>query len=181
MKIQRNFYHKEKRVNIRVIFFLFIVAFLMTSFVTDAAAKKAKFSGEWTLNKEKSNIGEYGEMMAVTKMIINQKGKKLEIEKHGTSMEGESYTYAEKYTLDGKECENIIFETTKKKSTANWSEDKKSLTITSTIWFEFEGNELEVKTIEILKFTEDGNSLSINQKASTDYGDLENTLVYDKE
>jgi len=181
MKIQRNYYPKEKRVNIRVIFFLFIVAFLMTSFVTDAAAKKAKFSGEWALNKEKSNIGEYGEMMASTKLIINQKGKKLAIERFGTSQDGENYTYTEKYTLDGKECENIIYETTKKKSTANWSEDKKSLTITSTIWFEFEGNELEVSLIEVLEFTDDGNSLSINQKASTDYGDLENTLVYDKE
>jgi hypothetical protein len=181
MKIQRNSYPKEKRVNIRVIFFLFIVAFLMTSFVTDAAAKKAKFSGEWTLNKGKSNIPEYGEMMAVTKMIINQKGKKLEIEKHGTSMEGESYTITEKYTLDGKECENIVYETTKKKSTVNWSEDKQSLTITSTMVFEMEGNEFEVKTIEILKFTEDGNSLSMNQNISTEFGDLENKLVYDKE
>ncbi|MCK4344430.1 MAG: hypothetical protein KAX05_04030 [Bacteroidales bacterium] len=181
MKIQRNYYPKEKRVNIRVTSFLFLVAFIMTSFVTDAAAKKAKFSGEWTLNNEKSYIGEYGEMMASTKLIINQKGKKLTIERFGTSQDGENYTYTEKYTLDGKECENIIFETTKKKSTANWSEDKKSLTITSTIWFEFEGNELEVSLIEVLEFTEDGYSLSINQKASTDYGDLENTLVYDKE
>jgi len=181
MKIKSNFYPKEKRVNTKVLSFLFIFSFLMISFVTYAVPKKAKFSGEWTLNKEKSNIGEYGEMMAATKLIINQKGKKLEIEKHGTSMEGESYTYTEKYTLDGMECENTIFETTKKKSTANWSEDKKSLTITSTIWFEFEGTELEVKTVEILEFTEDGNSLSINQKASTEYGDLENILVYDKE
>ncbi len=180
MKIKSNCYPKEKRVNTRVTSFLFLVAFIMTSFVTYGVPKKAKFSGEWALNREKSNIGEYGEMMAVTKMIINQKGKKLEIEKSGTSMEGESYTYTERYTLDGMECENIIFETTKKKSTANWSEDKQSLTITSTIWFEFEGTELEVKTVEILEFTEDGNSLSINQNIYTEYGDLEQTLVYDK-
>ena len=181
MKIQKNFYPKEKRVNTRVLFFLFIFSFLMISFVTYAVPKKVKFSGGWTLNKEKSNIGEYGEMIAATKLIINQKGKKLAIEKQRTSMEGESYTYTEKYTLDGKECENTIPEIAKMKSTANWSEDKKSLTITSTILFEWEGNEMEVKTIEILKFTEDGNSLSINQNISTEYGDLENTLVYDKE
>ncbi|MBA7525779.1 hypothetical protein ES705_17936 [subsurface metagenome] len=181
MKTKSNCYSKEKRVNTKVLSFLFIFSFLMISFVTYAVPKKAKFSGEWTLNKEKSYIAEYGEIMATTKLIINQKGKKLTIERFGTSQDGESYTYTEKYTLDGKECENIILETTKKKSTANWSEDKKSLTITSTIWFEFEGNELEVSLIEVLEFTEDGNSLSINQKASTDYGDLENTLVYDKE
>lgn len=180
MKIQRNFYPKEKRVNTKVLSFLFILFFLMISFVTYAVPKKVKFSGEWTLNKEKSYIPEYGEMMASTKIIINQKGEKFAIERFGTSQDEENYTYTEKYTLDGKDCENIIFETTKKKSTANWSEDKKSLTITSTIWFEFEGNELEVSLIEVLEFTEDGNSLSINQKASTDYGDLENTLVYDK-
>ena len=180
MKIKSNCYPKEKRVNIRVASFLFLVAFLMTSFVTDAAPKKAKFSGEWTLNEEKSYIAEYGERMAVTKMVIIQKGKKLTIEKFGTSQEGEDYNYTEIYTLDGKEGENAIFGTTNKKSTANWSENKQSITITSTIVIEFDGNELEVTTIEILKFTEDGNFLSINQKAYTDYGDLENTLVYEK-
>jgi len=180
MKIKSNCYSKEKRVNIRVILFLFLVAFLMTSFVTDAAAKKPKFSGEWTLNEEKSYVAEYGESMAVTKMVIIQKGKKLTIEKFGISQEGEDYNYTEMYTLDGKECENTIFGTTKKKSTANWSENKQSLTITSTILFEFDGNELEVTTVEILKFTDDGNFLSMNQKAFSDYGDLENTLIYDK-
>lgn len=180
MKIKSNCYPKEKRVNIRIGSFLFLVAILMTSFVTDAAAKKAKFSGEWTLNEEKSYVAEYGETMAVTKMIIKQKGKKLTIEKSGTSQEGEDYNYTEMYTLDGEECENIMFGTTKKKSTAVWSDDKQSITITSTILFEFDGNELEVLTVEIFKFTEDGSFLSINQNASTDYGDLENTLVYDK-
>jgi len=180
MKIKSNCCPKEKRVNIRFSSFLFLVAFLMTSFVTDAAPKKAKFSGEWTLNEEKSYIAEYGESMTATKMVIIQKGKKLTIEKFGTSQEGEEYNYSEMYTLDGKECENIMLETTKKKSTVNWSDDKQSLTITSTILFEFNGDELEVATIEIFKFTEDGNFLSVNQTASTDYGDLENTLVYDK-
>jgi len=180
MKINNNCYPKEKRVNIRIGSFLFLVAFLMSSFVTDAAAKKVKFSGEWTLNEEKSYVAEYGEVIAVTKMIIIQKRKKLTIEKFGTSQEGEDYNYIEMCTLDGKECENTILGTTKKKSIANWSDDKQSLTITSTILFEFDGNELEVALVEILKFTEDGKFLSINQNASTDYGDLENTLVYNK-
>ncbi len=180
MKINSNCYPKEKKVNIRIGSFLFLIAFLMTSFVTDAAPKKAKFSGEWTLNEEKSYIAEYGEIMAVTKMAIIQKGKKLTIEKFGTSQEGEDYNYSEMYTLNGKECENIMFETTKKKSTVTWSDDKQILTITSTIWFEFDGNELEVALVEIFKFTEDGDFLSINQNAYTDYGDLENTLVYEK-
>jgi len=180
MKIKSNCCPKEKRVNIRIGSFLLLVAFLMTSFVTDAAPKKVKFSGEWTLNEEKSYVAEYGEIMAATKIVIIQKGKKLTIEKFGTSQEGEEYNYSEMYTLDGKECENIMLETTKKKSTVNWSDDKQSLTITSTIWFEFDGNELEVATIEIFKFTEDGDFLSVNQNAYTDFGDLENILVYDK-
>lgn len=180
MKIKSNCYPKEKRINIRVGSFLLLVAFLMTSFVTDAAPKKAKFSGEWTLNEEKSYVAEYGERSAAIKMVIVQKGKKLTIEKFGTSPEGDEFKYSVMYTLDGKECENIMLETTKMKSTANWSDDKQSITITSTILIEWEGNELEVALVEILKFTEDGNSLSISQNAFTDYGDLENTLVYEK-
>ena len=180
MKIKSYCYPKEKRVNIRVASFLFLVAFLMTSFVTDAAPKKAKFSGEWTLNEEKSYVAEYGENVAATKIVINQKWKKLTIERFGTSPEGDEFKYSIMFTLDGKECENIMMETTKMKSTANWSDDKQSITITSTVWFEWEGNELEVALVEILKFTEDGNFLSISQNASTDYGDIENTLIYDK-
>lgn len=180
MKIKSNCYPKEKRVNIRVCSFLFLVAFLMTSFVTDAAPKKAKFSGEWTLNEEKSYVAEYGERRASAKLVIDQKGKKLSIERFGISQTGEKFSYTENYTLDGKECENIMLETSKMKSTVNWSDDKQSITITSTILFEWEGNELEVALVEILKFTEDGNSLSISQNASTDYGDIENTLIYEK-
>lgn len=129
MKIQSNYYLKEKRVNIRVTSFLFIVAFLMVSLVTYAGPKKVKFTGDWTLNNQKSYIAEYGEMMASTKLIIKQKGKNLTIERFGISQNGENYTYTEKYTLDGKECENTSLENTMiKKSTANWSEDRKSLT-----------------------------------------------------
>ena len=53
--------------------------------------------------------------------------------------------------------------------------------ITSTILFEFDGNRLEIGLIEILRFTEDGHSLSINQSASSEYGNLVNSLIYKKE
>ena len=181
MKIKINDFPKEKRLNIRVSSLLFLVAFLMISLVTYAGPKKVKFTGEWTLNKADSYIAEYGEMMASAKLKITQKRKNLVIERVGTSQTGENYTYTEMYTLDGKECENTIYETTIKKSTAAWSEDKKSITITSTVLFEYEGNKMEIGLIETLEFTEDGNSLSVSQFASSSYGDIENTLIFNKE
>jgi len=158
-----------------------MVAFLLISGVSNAAAKRVNFTGEWTLNRANSTIPQYGEMMASPELKINQKRKNLVIERVGTSRNGENYTYTENYTLDGEKCKNTIYETTIKESTAEWSEDRQSITITSTILFEFDGNRLEIGLIEILRFTEDGHSLSINQSASSEYGNLVNSLIYKKE
>ena len=181
MKNQHNYFPEEKRFNNRISSLLIIIAFLMTSMVTYAVPAKAKFTGEWTLNSAKSSIAEYGEMISSRELKIDQKRKNLSIERTGISQTGENYLYTEEYTLDGETCENTIFETAIKKSTVEWSEDNQKLTITSTILIELDGQKMEIGLIEILEFTEDKNSLSFKQNASSEYGDISNSLFYDKE
>jgi hypothetical protein len=141
--------------------------------------KKVNFSGTWSLNEGKSVFGEYGRFWAPEKLIIVQKGKKLSMEKFSTGPSGEEFNIIENYTLNGKECENTIFEQSKKKSTATWSDDKKNLVINSILNLQWEDQEMEVKVDETYGLEDDGNSLVIQSVSSSSYGEMKVTYVYD--
>lgn len=156
---------------------LLIIPLLTSS--TLQMGKKANFSGTWILNETKSDFGEYGRMMASDKLVILHKGKKLSIERFATSPEGEAYNYTENYTLDGKECVNSPTPEFKKTSTAVKSEDKKGLVINSTLDLSFEGMEMKILTVENFSLQEDGKVMSIKSTATTDYGDMAVSFIYD--
>jgi hypothetical protein len=156
---------------------LLILPLLTTSSMP--MGKKANFSGTWILNETKSDFGEYGRMMASNKIIIVQKGKKLTMERYATTPTGESGNYTENYTIDGKECVNNISEEFKKTSTVTKSEDKKGLIINSTLDLSFEGNEMKILTVENFTLEDGGKSILIKATASTDYGDMVVSFVYD--
>lgn len=73
-----------------------------------------------------------------------------------------------------------MFNTTTKKSTAIWSADKKSLTISSTMVFDINGESTEIKTVEVWKLADADKSLSIDSTSKSSRGVRETTLVYDK-
>jgi len=154
---------------------LFCFMLLTTS---SYAGKNPDFSGEWTLNNSKSELGEFS--WAATTLIIVQDKKAMVITRKGTGFEGEEYEIKEEYTLDGKECVNNIFEAMQKKSTVTWSDDKTSLIITSILNFEREGETMEIKSVENLKLGEDKRNLLIDYSSSSDWGDMEQKMVYDK-
>jgi len=167
-----------KRTCIPILLLLLLALPLLPCNATPMA-KKAKFKGTWALNESKSDFGDYGRMWASDKLIIIQKRKTLSIEKFSTGPSGEQYNYMENYTLDGIECENPMFEQSKKISTVNWSEDNQSLTIKSTLDIEVEGQQMKIDTIEILSLQDDGNTLVIKGTAITDYGDMVVEFIYD--
>ena len=153
--------------------------YILTSSVT--SAPKVNFSGTWTYNETKSVLGgEGGPRGAAIKMIIKQDGNKLSIEKTTRRQSGEENTYTENYTLDGKECENPTSGDRTKKSTASWSDDKKSLTITSKMVFERDGQQMEINTTEIFTLSQDKKNLSIDYTSISSRGERKNTFVYDK-
>ncbi len=156
---------------------LLIIPLLTSS--TLPMGKKANFSGTWILNETKSDFGEYGRMMASNKIIIVHKGKKLTMERFATAPTGESYNYIENYTLDGKECFNSPSPEFKKTSTVAKSEDKKGLVINSTLEVSFEGNSMKILTVENYSVQEDGKVMVIKETASTDYGDMVVSFIYD--
>jgi hypothetical protein len=111
--------------------------------------------------------------MSPKENIIKQNGNNLNVEKH-SEFQGQTYTSSDKLTLDGKECVNAGFMDSEKKSTAVWSGDKKSLKISSKI--PVQGETMTI--VEVYKM--DGSNLVIEASASSSYGDMAETMVYDK-
>lgn len=113
--------------------------------------------------------------MAPAEIILTQTGNDLSVEKH-SDFQGQEYVSTDKLTLDGKECINPAWQDMQKKSTAVWSDDKTSLKITTKFPM---GDGGEMTLIEIYKM--DGNNMVIESSASSSYGDLSETIVYDKQ
>ena len=138
-----------------------------------AASAQTDFSGSWKLNSSKSKLGDQFSM-APKEVIITQSGNDLSIEKH-SEFQGQEFTTKDKLTLDGKECVNEGMMDTKKKSTATWAADKKSLKIVSKIPMQ-DGGEFAIT--EVYKL--DGGSFVCEMSASSSFGDMAETQVYDK-
>ncbi len=151
------------------------VTLLISSFTFGQSA--ANFSGIWALNDSKSTIGEGGGRMVSKTITIAQDGATFSIEKVFAGQDGTDRNMSEKYTLDGKESVNPVFNT-QKKSKAVWSADKQSLTVSSVMVFEMNGESNEIKTVEVYKLS--GADLTIDSQSVSSMGERKSTLVYTK-
>jgi hypothetical protein len=151
-------------------------AFLLSLFFISviASAQGVDFSGSWKINSSKSKLNEQFSM-APKAIIIVQKANELNIERH-SEFQGQEFTSNDTLTLDGQECINPGFMDTQKKSTAVWADDKSSLKIANKISMG-DGNDMTI--VEVYKL--DGDNLVIQSEASSSFGDLSETMVYDKQ
>jgi len=147
--------------------------------VNGFAQGAANFSGSWAYNESKSVLGEGGFRMISQTVTITQNDKTFTLERSFRGQDGEDRKMTETYTLDGKESVNPVFNTSKK-SNAVWSADKKVLTVTSSMVFEMNGEQNEIKSVEKYKLGDAGKSLSIESKSSSSMGERIYTLAYDK-
>jgi len=152
-----------------------ILYLLVFSFIAlTSMGKVSDFSGTWNLNKEKSTLNEQFSM-APNQLILAQTADVLDVEKHATWQDQE-YTIKDKLTLDGKECINDGWRDTKKKSTAVWSADEKSLTITSKLPLQ---DNSEMTITETYQMEE--NYLKVVVSASSSMGEMTETFLFDKQ
>jgi len=152
----------------KIIFILAAFALTLSSF-----AQAPDFSGKWKLNSAKSKLGDQFSMAPATVSIV-QKGNDFSIEKV-SDFGGQEFTLSEKYTLDGKECVNTGWQDSQRKSTAVWSADKKSLKITSKLSI---GDGGDMTIIKVYKM--DGANMVIESSSSSSFGDMAETMAYDK-
>jgi len=150
----------------------YLLMFSLISF--SSMAEGTDFSGTWNLNKSKSTLNDQFSF-APGQIILVQSPDGLTVEKH-SSFQGQDFTINDKFTLDGKECINEGWQNTQKKSTATWSADEKLLTITTKIPMQDGGEMTITETYQI-----EENSLKIVTAASSSFGDLNETYLFDKQ
>lgn len=155
---------------------ILIVSFIMASVLSFG---QANFSGNWSLNESKSNFGDSQFRMASPKITITQDAGTFTLERTFVTQDGEERKMSEKYTLDGKESVNPMFNTSKK-SVATWSPDKTSLTVASAMVFEYNGESNEIKTTEVYRLSEGDKLLSIDTQSVSSRGDRKTLVVYDR-
>jgi hypothetical protein len=163
--------------------FMMIALFFMGLSLT----AQVNFSGTWAFNESKSKFGEGGPGgpggpgMGGTAIVVKQDANNLSVERTMRGRDGEEMKMTEKYTLDGKVCENTMMMDMVRKSTVTWSADKKSITIASSMTFDRGGESREMKQSETWRLGDDGKTLMIESTRPTREGDSMNiTMVYDK-
>lgn len=143
---------------------------------------RTDFSGQWKLNESKSEFGDFGARLAAKSIKVEQKDDAITIAKTSTNRQGEDVTRSETLTFDGKEVESTGgFGNSKRKSTAKWSDDGKTLVINYTLTFERNGETNEIKGTETWTVSDDGKTLSLKTDSSSPQGEFSTTAVYDKQ
>lgn len=148
-------------------------------FISATLFAQTNFSGTWGFNESKSDFGGSQFRFASTTMVVTQDAKTLSVESTMPGRDGGEMKTTSKYNLDGSVSENPMFNTTRK-STVAWSADKSSITITSTMIFERDGQSREMKTTETWKLTEGGKMLMVESIRPGRDGEMKTTVAYDK-
>jgi hypothetical protein len=151
--------------------------FFLFSITAVAYSGNANFSGEWILDKEKSDLSE--SPLYLSKITITQKADSVFTTRTYMNEYGEQYPFDEEITLDGEEREIVIYEM-KRRTAAHWSEDGKSLLITSKTKYYGDSGEEEFSVEETWSLDEKGMVLSIAFTTNSVYGTNTGTYNYKK-
>ncbi len=178
---------------------MIIVAFLAMPLSLNGQTGKVNFSGTWTLNADKSEMGggpggpggppqgqpPQGQPPQGGRMggfggdfTAKQEASLLTVERTISRPDGESFTITSKYTLDGKESVNSTGRG-ESKSTATWLADGKTLKIATSRTFDMGGESRTMNSTEEWTLT-DAKTLSIKTTMTTPGGERTTTMVYDK-
>lgn len=164
------------RLNMIIISLTLAGVFTLTS---SRSLAQTNFSGTWTLNQEKSNLGELPFRIASDKIVIEQHKDDMTMRRTGQGPSG-AMEVNEKYTFDGKESKNPFFGNNVKTSVVTWV-DKKILTIKSNASFTTDDASLvEISVEENYSLSDDGKTLTIAYASSSSFGDIKQTQVYNK-
>ena len=145
---------------------------LLFSLLSIGLYAQPSFSGSWKLNQNESELNTQFSM-SPEKVVITQEKNIIHIIRH-VNIQGQSVAVDEKFTLDGKECKNDGFQGSSKLSTVNWSDDKNSLIVVTTI----EGNFGTIDTKQIYSMMDD--KLKVVSSFSSNQGDSKETWILEK-
>ncbi len=150
--------------------FVFILALAFLS--ATAFGQKVKFSGDWKLNEDKSELG-YEFSLAPSAMKVEHTKKTLDLTSV-SEWDGQEIENKQHFTLDGEVCENVGFAESVTKSTANY--DKKAKTLTIVTNGSVEGMDYTLTQVMSMK----EGSMVVESEAASDMGEMFETFVFDK-
>lgn len=140
---------------------------------------RANFSGEWKLNEGKSDLGQFGPYAPRT-IKVEQKTDSITISKTSPGFNGDMVTMSETLPFDGKEIENTVFGSSKRKATGQWSQDGQTFTITYNLMLDFNGQTTEIKGTETWTLADGGKTLISQNNYTSPFGDNNAKGVYEK-
>ena len=160
-----------------------LVSFLIVSAVLFSfkPVYQANFSGTWSLNEGKSELGQFGARAAASRITVDQKEDAITITRATADLQGNPTALTETLGYDGKESESTGFANSKKKSSLKWSADGNSFIVSYTIAFDRGGQVTELKGSETWSLGADGKSLLLQNSLSTPQGDFATKAAYDKQ
>lgn len=144
------------------------------------AGDKANFTGNWLINEDKSQLDDMGMAFVPAVIELVQDASTIKIKKIFQREYEDDMEFEETVTLDGKKNESEFWNSPRV-TVANWSEDGKKLTIKSDIEFNRDGQVSEMTIKEIYSYSADGKMLSVENSSSSEWGDRDITLAFDRE
>ena len=143
---------------------------------------KPNFAGEWTLDREKSEMGEprpggggggRGRGMGMGSFSITQDGDSLVL-KRKVEFQGEERTFESRHTTDGKENMNEGFRGSSVKSKTHWDGAK---LVTESVMETPNGTR---ETKEVRSLSADGKTMTVEMTSKGGFGEGTRKMVYNK-
>ena len=161
---------KSKSIILIVLLFILLPA----SYVK---AQTSDFSGEWKLNKEKSDLKDA--QLFLSKIKIELKSDSLITTRTYENGNGDEYPFDEKLSLDGKDCKIVIFEMPRT-SKATRSEADGTIAIASVTTLNNGNGHEDMTSEENWKVENEGKVLTLVFKNKMSGNEFEGTYHYDK-
>lgn len=159
--------------------FLLTAILLILSVSLLSGKKKGDFSGDWVLDKEKTELTQ-GDIYLYKISLKQVEDSLFTTRTYINDYDGGYYPFDENFTLDGKEYEIYIYNMPRTAS-AKWSDNKKNIIINSTTTFYGNAGEVDMINEETLSLEEKGALLIINFTTKAGEEESEGTLYFRKE
>jgi len=157
------------------------MAFLLCVVEAFGQETKPNFTGEWTLDREKSDLGEPGQGgrggrgrgMGLGSFSITHEGNSLVL-KRKVEFQGEERTFESRHSTDGKESVNEGFRGSTVSSKTRWEGPK---LVTESV-METPNGQRETK--EVRSLSADGKAMTVEIISKGGFGEGTRKLVYTK-
>jgi hypothetical protein len=146
---------------------LFVLATLTA---TAVAADKPNFSGDWKMNTAKSNFGGLPAPSAVVRKVTHAEPSLVIVEDQTSDLGTQTAT--RKYTTDGKET-SFEANGAEVKGSAVW--DGNAIVVNSTV------DAIGVRFTDRMTLSDDGRTLTSAVRITSPQGDLDITIVFDRQ